>query len=300
MKATVHFCLRAPGKRDLEHNFRGHATRSKAERSFTGSRVVFVGGDARGVGAISAEPGNETGTMIVIGGPYAGRKGRSLRQVILSAQDLPQATEQEYHAALATLMTAAQLWIDTFAPGVRWIAFAHQDRNHPHVHLVFENWDYAANRRLDFHPILLETVQTMGWAKGIGLTSGKGSLGKATAGKKLEDAGAKLADLDYQERVQLLAWQSFRGEKKAASALLTWCEKTRPVYSVEGIVAALEAGPLPTGWEIRKTKSGKPLRHPTVIISGRHLRIEKFFELWIELLKAPNQELETTKMERNK
>lgn len=295
MKATVHICNRAPGKGDLEHNYRGHAKRSKAERSFVGSRVVFVGGDAHGVGVIATEPGNETGTMVVISGPNVGRKGRPLRQAILSAQDLPHATPTEYKAALAMLMAAAPLWIAAFAPGARWIAFGHQDRNHPHVHLVFENWDYAAGKRLDLNPILVEQMQTMDWAKSVGLTSGKGSLGKAKAGKKLDDARMKLTDLNYQGRVQLLAWQSFKGERIAAQALLAWCEETRPVHTVDGIVAALQAGPLPPGWAMRKTKSGNALRHPTIIIEGRHLRIEKFYELWIELLKAPSKGLEITK-----
>jgi len=295
MKAIVHFCLRTPRKGDFEHNYREKARRSKAERRFAGSRVVFVGGDARGVGVIPTEPGNETGTMVLISGPNSRLKGRPMRQMILSAQDMTHATPAEFHAALALLMDAAKLWIDTFAPGVRWVATAHQDRHHPHVHVIFENWDYAAERRLDLSPILLEEMQTMTWAKRLGLTSGKGSLGRAKAGMILEESTARLPDLDFQARVELLVWQSFKGEKTAAQALLAWCGETRPVQTVDGIVAALEAGPLPPGWELRKTKSGKPLRHPTVIISGRHLRIEKFYELWIELLKVPNKKLETGK-----
>lgn len=267
----------------MEHNFRGHATRSQPERFYGESRVAYICGNTRGVGVVMKSPGFEREMIAALRGTKSRYKGRNLRQFILSSEDMQNATEPQFKAALVKLMRAAARWVKVYAPGCKWIAFAHADRNHPHVHLIVENWDYTKKKRLDLRPAMMEKMQDMAWARDLGLTSGKGSLGRVIAGKQLEENGATLETSDFQQRVQLLAWNSFKGEQKAALALLEWCRKNNPLKTEEGIVSMLEAGPLPPGWTLKsRTKAGNPLRRPSVVIGGRHLRINTFLDVWLD------------------
>ena len=293
MKTIVKVCKRAPGKKDLEHNYRGHATRSTAEREFNDSRVIYITGNSRCVGEIIKSPGFEKSMLAVISGPHSYRCGRSLRQLILSSEDMKDASEKEFKRALVALMRAAARWVKVYAPGCRFVAFAHADRHHPHVHLVVENWDYAKKRRLNLSPLLLEDMQKMNWAKGLGLVSGKGSLGRVAIGKKLAESGVDFDQLNFQQRVQMLAWNSFKGEKMAALALMEWCVKHNPPKTVDGITAMLESEPLPPGWSMKsKGKKGSSLRQPSILIDGRRLRIATFLDVWrdrIEHRKLPSK-----------
>ena len=284
MKATVHICRRAPGKGDLEHDYRAKSKRCAAEREFDGSRVVFVAGDLKGVGIVAKEPGYERGMLDALCGPHVQESGRFLRQVILSGEDLTNATKAQYRAALRRLMRAAKMWVNTYAPGCRWVAIAHQDRIHPHVHLIVENWDYARENRLNLSPFLLEQMQEMKWPNDPKLISGKGSLQQAKAGKALEACDG-VTDPTWHQRIELRAWDKFKGDRLVAKTLLNWCKKAKPEKSIDGMVDALELGPLPPGWDLNcRTKGGGRLRRPSVKISGKTLRIDTFLDLWVHRL----------------
>ncbi|MEO8615234.1 MAG: hypothetical protein ABI600_08850 [Luteolibacter sp.] len=280
MKAIVHMCNGAVGVPELEHNYRGFAKRSAHEREFEGSRVFDVLGNARGTGVIMTEPGFERGMLAMLAGPNAYKMGKTVRQTIISAESTPNAKPEEFDATLRVLSEAAERWVEAHAPNCRWVAFVHQDRHHGHVHIAFENWDYELGHRLDFSPALCSKMQDMSWCAGLGITSGKGSLGKVINGKKLAAARVDLSTAKtWHERVELCAWNVFASRKDAAKELLQWCAAKRPEKSVEGLLDALLGEPLPPGWEVKsKTKGGGDLKEPSVKIDGKTLRLTTFLD----------------------
>lgn len=295
MKGIVHICKGGTGVKDLEHDYRARAKRSGPERVFDESRVFAVLGDARGAGVIMQEPGFERGMMAMLAGPKGCRKGKAVRQAIISLESMPDATQAVFYSALGKLPDAAKNWMDTFAPGCRWVAFVHQDRHHPHVHVVFENWDYKhGGRRLDLNPQLLSKMQDMKWCAGLGIESGKGSIGRVIDGQKLDQAGEDLSTAKtWHERVELCAWNAFATRKDAAKELLHWCAEKKPDKTVESLLDALCSGPLPPGWEVKsKTKSGGDLRKPSVKIGGATLRLETFLDVFAAKLKPVGASLE--------
>jgi hypothetical protein len=288
MKSTVHICKRAPKLSDAKHNNKEKSTRSEPEREYIGSRVLAVVGDLRGIGVVAKRPGFERGMLAAVSGPHAYAPGRPLRQIIISGEDLKEASKARYRAALRRLVRAGRKWAAKFAPGCRFVIWAHQDRLHPHVHVIVENWDYARNRRLDLRPKMLIEMQEMKWAEDPKLTSGVGGTGQARAGKALTAQPNGIVTT-WHQRIELRAWARFKADKTVAEELLSWCRKANPAKSIEGIVGALEAGPLPPGWALRaRTKRGGPMERPSVTIGGKTLRIGKFLELWLDRL-GPNK-----------
>jgi hypothetical protein len=286
MKGIVHMCKNEVGKPELEHNLSAKSKRCSAELKFEGSRVFDVFGDARGAGVIMTEPGFEAGLLALLAGPNAHKRGKAVRQAIVSLESKPDATSEEVEGELRVLSEAAQKWVDAHAPGCRWVAFIHRDRHHRHVHIAFENWDYARNRRLDFSPSLCSQMQEMKWCAGLGIESGKGSLGRVINGQKLAAAGVDLTSAKtWHERVELCAWNAFASRKETARELLEWCVQKRPTKSVEGLLDALLAEPLPPGWELKhKTKAGGDLREPAVKIGGKSLRLSTFLDAFVPKL----------------
>lgn len=286
MKGIIHMSKSGTGVKDLQHNFRARATRSSPERSYENSRVFAVAGDARGDGVIMTKPGYERGMMAMLAGPNGCRKGKSARQAIFSCESMPNATVEEFNAALGTLTDVAKVWVDTFAPECRWVAIVHQDRHHPHVHIVVENWDYLhGGRRLDFSPQLLSKMQDMEWCKHLNIQPGKGSMGRINKGHQLQQSGMDLSTAKtWHQRVEICAWEAFSSRKEAAKSLLLWCEKKQPEKTVDGLLDALLGEPLPPGWGLKhKTKAGGKLRNPSVKIDGISLRLGSFLDVF-----APN------------
>lgn len=278
MKGIVHICKRAVGISELRHNYRVSSKRCESEREFKGSRVHTVLGDARGAGVVMTEPGFERGTLAMVEGPHADRRGKAARQAIISLESMPDATPEEFDDALGAVSEAAAKWVEVYAPHCRWVAFVHRDRHHPHVHIVFENWDYERGRRLDFAPALCSGMQDMKWCGNLSIESGKGSLGRVLGGQKLEEANVDLSTAEtWHQRVELCAWNAFSSREKAAKELLEWCVLNRPKKSVDGLLDALLGEPLPPGWELKaKTKSGGSLKEPSVKIAGKTLRLSTF------------------------
>lgn len=299
MKGIVHICKGEVGVSELGHDYRARAKRCEPERVFQGSRVFDVAGDARGTGVIMRDPGFERCMLALLAGPHGPKKGKAVRQAIISLESMPDATPKEYNAALGVLLQAVVKWIETFAPKCRWVAFVHQDRHHPHVHIAFENWDYKhGGRRLDLSPQLLSNMQDMKWCAGLGIESGKGSLGRVLNGENLAAAGVDLSSAKtWHERVELCAWNAFASRKDAAKELLEWCVQKQPVKSVDGLLDALLGEPLPPGWELKhKTKSGGDLKEPSVKIDGKTLRLSSFLDTFAPkptLLKPTKEEIQT-------
>ncbi len=90
---------------DMEHNFLGHAIGSGPERFFGEIRVADVCGNTRSAGFVMKPPGFERGMISAPCGYYFKHRGQSLRQIILSSEDLPMASEREIKAALLRLMS---------------------------------------------------------------------------------------------------------------------------------------------------------------------------------------------------
>lgn len=280
MKGIVHICKGEVGVSELEHDYRARAKRCEPERELVGSRVFDVIGDACGTGVIMRDPGFERCMLALLAGPHGPKKGKAVRQAILSLESMPDATPEEYNTALNVLVEAVVKWIETFAPNCRWVAFVHQDRHHPHAHIAFENWDYKRGRRLDFTPAMCSEMQDMKWCAGLGIEPGKGSLGRVINGKNLAAAGVDLSTAKtWHERVELCAWNAFASRKEAAKELLEWCVRKQPAKSVDGLLDALLGEPMPPGWELKhKTKAGGDLKEPSVKIGGKTLRLGTFLD----------------------
>jgi hypothetical protein len=301
IQMVVHVCKAAPGISDLRHDYRARATRSEPETEFAGSRVHEVAGDFRGVGVIIQQPGFERMMMAALCGTrQISSSSKPLRQVILSVPEMPDASPKDYQQVLSTLMQAAKKWIDTFAPGVRWLAFAHKDRYHPHVHLVLENTDYKhGTRRLDINPAMLRTMQKMEWCADLGIVPGKGSMKSVIAGKKLAESGVDFATAaSWQQRVQLGKWYAFSARENVAQHLLLWCAERKTPQSLSSLVDALRSEPLPPGWSLKsKTKAGGDLIEPSIKIGGKTLRLSTFLEMFAPVGDRSKKDLEKQQKE---
>ncbi len=280
-KAIVHVCEEAPGIGAFKHNYRGRANRSKPERYFQRSRVHDVIGDTCGLGVVPRTAGKEKSLLELLAGPHAKRKGKPLRQLIISAEDVPPDKPDGYYAmVLAQLLKAARKWVKKYAPSCRWTAWAHEDRKHPHVHVIVENWDYTQSKRLNLSPFLLERMQDMDWCSGLGFESGRGSRIQIEAGIRLLQEGKIEAECEYQERIQIQAARKDNVRMSVAAELEAWCQKHGISPDVDEIRIALERDILPNRWRANtRTGKGGLLRQPSVTIDGITVRLNKFPEM---------------------
>lgn len=112
MKTIVHVCKRAPETKDMEHNFRGHASRSGPERFCGENKVTDVCGNTCGAGFVIKSPGFEREMISALSGNNFNHRGRNLRQIILSSEDLPDTSEKEFKVALLKLMGGALCFLN--------------------------------------------------------------------------------------------------------------------------------------------------------------------------------------------
>jgi len=278
MKAILHVCKSAPGLSALKHNYRGRAIRSKPERYFQESRVHDVAGDTRGVGVVPKTPGKEKSLLELLSGPNGKHAGKPLRQLILSSEDVPRDKPDGYYAMImAQLLKAAKKWVNKYAPGCRWAAWAHKDREHPHIHVVVENWDYTLSKRLNISPSLLEEMQGMGFCADLGIEPGRGSRGQIEAGLVHLAEGKSEAECTYQERIQIQAAIKDNARMAVAAQIENWRRNLKLPAEIEAMQMALEQGNLPSGWTVRtRSKKGALYRNPSVIIDGVSVRLNKF------------------------
>lgn len=85
--------------------------------------------------------------------------GKLVRHVVISGEDCADPTTRIDF--LERLKKMAFEYIDTFAPGATFLGVLHQDRLHPHVHLLINN--SVNGRTLNFSPKLLKEMQSMSW-----------------------------------------------------------------------------------------------------------------------------------------
>lgn len=258
MKAIIHVYESAPGLAALKHNYRGHATRSKPERYFEDSRVHTVVGDTCGIGVVPLKPGKEKSLLELLSGPNGKRIGKSLRQIIFSAEDLPDDKPDGYYAMiLAQLLKAAKKWIEKYAWGCRWAAWAHEDRRHPHVHLVVENWDYSLSKRLNLSPSLLEEMQSMEFCSDLGIESERGSRGQIEAGLVLLAEGKLKSDCIFQERIQIQAAVKDNAWMAVAAQIENWRRMLNVPPELKAMQKALDNSKSSEGWAVRmRSKNG--------------------------------------------
>ncbi len=81
------------------------------------------------------------------------------KHVVLSIEDTLDPVARA--AALRILRRMAFEFLKVYAPGCAALAFAHNDRKHPHLHLVVANSD--SNRAVHWKPKLLRQMQSMEW-----------------------------------------------------------------------------------------------------------------------------------------
>ncbi len=95
-------------------------------------------------------------------------RGKRVKHVVISCQD----SEGEARAeALAALPGLANDWIKSYAPTSDYIYLVHQDRQHPHMHVLLCNSD--GKKCLDWSPQQLRRMQDFKWT--VRATSGRGS-----------------------------------------------------------------------------------------------------------------------------
>ena len=90
-------------------------------------------------------------------------KGRApLRHIVISAEDTPSFPKRG--TAFEALADVAEQWLEKFAPGVQVIGIMHDDRNHPHIHLLVANNDpFHGDARLSWPKSTLKEMQFFEW-----------------------------------------------------------------------------------------------------------------------------------------
>lgn len=88
-------------------------------------------------------------------------QGRApLRHVVISAEDVTGAEKRR--EAFACLAAVAQDWIQAYAPNTNFLAVSHDDRRHPHIHLLLANSDRSDDEsRLAWSPSTVSGMQSL-------------------------------------------------------------------------------------------------------------------------------------------
>jgi hypothetical protein len=88
-------------------------------------------------------------------------QGRApLRHVVISAEDVTGAERRR--EAFACLAAVAQDWIQAYAPNTNFLVVSHDDRRHPHIHLLLANSDRSDDEsRLAWSPSTVSEMQSL-------------------------------------------------------------------------------------------------------------------------------------------
>lgn len=119
-----------------------------------GHRVVQIlnGMDAGTIGSPAVTARNLCGDVPVGRAP--------LRHVVISAEDT--ATSGARTSAFECLAAVAKDWIRAYAPNTNFLAVSHDDRRHPHIHLLLANSDRTHDeRRLAWAPSTVSEMQSL-------------------------------------------------------------------------------------------------------------------------------------------
>ena len=133
---------------------KGRAGREVEGLRTDGHRVVQVlnGMEAGTIGSPAVTARNLCGDV---------PEGRApLRHVVISAEDT--ATPESRLGAFECLAVAAQAWIKAYAPNSNFLAVSHDDRCHPHIHLLLANSDRSHEEsRLAWSPGTVSKMQSL-------------------------------------------------------------------------------------------------------------------------------------------
>lgn len=220
-------------------------------------------------------------------------RGRQTRGLILSCEEvLPE--NEHLRAGIFQSIRDSLIALAERLGVTRWLAIAHDDRHHPHVHFIFRNWDEEKRRRLDIRPKQLSDLQSMDWTDqlqtGRGSVAGRNKVAKTEREKELEEYRAGLTPKQKEVAARKLA------PIKALQEFLN-TQKVPTTYSPQGLAQFLYDCPsLPSDWDRSKllTKKGEQRNNPAIIIAGEGLKLNRFFQ-FITLerkrrKKSPGQE----------
>ncbi len=191
--------------------------------------------------------------------------GRRSRHLILSCE--ANLGEGERSVAFGRLNASAPLLAKALG-AIRWIAVAHDDKDHPHIHLIIWNYNPVKDRRLDVRPAFLSRLQDMAWTPHFDAGKCSRKMPRSKRGKAIEKAREKGAKRLNQEKAPVI--RKLKGFLKANNV-----PKMEPAALADWLVGA----ELPPGWKKQKlrTKSGGRRTDPAIIIDGVGLKFSRFF-----------------------
>jgi hypothetical protein len=107
------------------------------------------------IGAMTMKPVDDAHALA---GDIDGRS--QYRHVVLSCADTGEPVERKN--SFCALMAMAGHWIKNFVPGGRFLGIAHDDRQHPHLHLIIRN-EGNDGRCLSWSKSDVKTMQSLTW-----------------------------------------------------------------------------------------------------------------------------------------
>ena len=143
----------------LRHCFlsKGRQGREVAPLQESGNRVIGLL-NGLPVGTITQSPATDAKTLC--SNVPAGRA--ALRHVVISAEDTSDPAARM--AVFEGLADLGEQWIQTYAPGASFIGVLHDDKLHPHLHLLVANNDeFNGDARLAWPRSALKQMQSMEW-----------------------------------------------------------------------------------------------------------------------------------------
>jgi len=192
--------------------------------------------------------------------------GRNSRHLVLSCE--ANLREDQRTVAFARLKASAPLLARALG-AIRWIAVAHDDKDHPHIHLIILNYDPVEDKRLDIRPTVLSRLQDMDWTPHFDAGKGSRKEPRSKRGKAVKKAREEGAKRLIQEKAPVI--------RKLKKFL-----KVNNVPKMEPAALAdwLAEAELPPGWKKQKlrTPSGGRRTDPAIIIDGVGLKFSRYFE----------------------
>jgi len=246
---------------------------SKVERDIP-DRVLWIEGELGDLGF----PVRDAASMAqAIDFGHGSKKGRKSRGLVLSCRELSP-EEEHLRAGIFQSMRDSLVALAERLGTNRWLAIAHDDKFHPHIHFIYRNWDEENNRTLDLRPHQLKDLQSMDWTES--LETGRGSReGKVKGPRTKRD----MELLEYATGNTPL--QRALAEQKSApiQALRKFLneQKTPKMESPQDLADFLFSHlSLPSTWDTSKlkTKKGGARTNPAIIIDNVGLKLRRFFE----------------------
>jgi hypothetical protein len=125
----------------------------------------------------------------VLDGHFKGRAKRNHISVVISVE---KCGEDAYADAVERLKSAKAAWLAKFAPNSMYVAAAHGDKDHPHLHLVVCNYDPLTRRSLTFSKRQLVHMNSFAWCPPqVGLVPGAGLYARAQDFKQPKTANLR-------------------------------------------------------------------------------------------------------------